>query len=521
MFDVSIGICNTLKQTQSNNQNRAAFQQVVRLLHVYIFPNIAFGQAERDIITDALVTINKDASDIEKLIKLKTTSRQNTRQSLSAQRQDFINSGMFWGPKKLSKLDRDFLKLVLRHVAEDLESEREKINTFEDNIGPLRNSTDAEQMDKLKLLRHNRNFAHAHFEQLLRVREEITDFFGSRRHASTKINQPLQFPIYTKMSERVHTFEASIKDFFNRKVKVARVREATCFTVREIDKFGKSFGYFRCDDLTNVAANQPKEWGTIVEKVHSMLECPKIPYGTKFRIFCAKTKENCVSVLSRMDEDIRAHEKQELCRELCSKVLNHMVEMSETLSRNLDGFQCGSKLALHVDGNVFACYEPYVSKELLKDLGSAFKACYREQCTELVQWMSRNKEICCRKWTMADAQGPEIMSNVCLRIVNELNTANSIAGKLRLVKAISKYAEKLLKERQLSDPCADDLVDMIIELCSKLDQNTLLKLFSMVKLLEGLCPDFWSGTSHNYAVVTVSAAHNFLVEQMRIAESHC
>lgn len=524
MFFLAVDICKQLSQTENGNKPAYALAQVIRLLHVYIFPNIEFGKAELAKLNEVLNTLNKEASDIEKLVTAKATEKENIRETMSIQRKAFIKDDFFSGMRKLAKLERQFIGICLKHILEDIEHERDNIERYEILIAPLRRSRVSEDEEKLKLLRHERNCSHANLEKLLCIREEITNFQSSKQYRSTRIRQSKQSCTYLELSERFEALETSVKDLVNRKLSVSRAREATSLAIKEIEESGRSFGYYLCKDMVDELSKNPKEWATLWEKVHDILELPRIPLGTKFIMFCAETKENCKVQKSKLLTDDSFASNENACKEMCEKVMDHIKDMSLDIARELEGCRCKLSSGVYSTDSVFACYEKYVSRELICELGEAFEACYRQQCEALIQRQSLSSSFRVRqdekphKYDGHEALETQVESSA---IIKELTRADTIADKLRHMKNFMKCTETLLKQKGISEACTDDFVGIVIELCTKLDSDTVGMLFSQAKLLENMCPDFWAGTPHNYALVTVLAAHAYLVEQMGETESSC
>lgn len=520
VFDLSVSLFTQLDVaiTPDIEEQRKVYEQVVRLLHVYILPKIELGTKEKQYIEQSLGQSNDEVSKIETLICRKLSAKRKTHAELFEQRKGFLKSGKFSSTSQISKLDKRFLKIFLNHIAEDIKEKRDDLLNYERQMSPLRKSDRKEDKDRLGLLRYDRNLAHASFEQLLHAREEITNNLNNlTRNASVKVRSTvdLESQEYLKKADHLDTFDKAIHELLSIKVCIVRVREAASLSLKQIDRYGRSFGYDRhqgssCDAC---ACSRPESWATLEDRVSILLRYPKLHFGTTFRIFCLRMKEECLSHKTMLESNAESMVRDDTCRGVCVKVLKHISDMSEGIACEILGCR-KQNLPSNVFEKVFACYERHVSEELLGDIGQVFEIAYKSQCLKLCKLMTRQQTAMSRRKKSSKCRPVTKSVPTVVNFVDDLSSARCLTDKLRQVKELVKFAETLLNQEALHTACSDDFISKMIELMSSLDYENLLKLVSQTRMVEGLIPEFWTGTSHSYAVVTVLASHTFLAQQV-------
>ncbi|KAH3794063.1 uncharacterized protein LOC127838846 [Dreissena polymorpha] len=100
-------------------------------------------------------------------------------------------------------------------------------------------------------------------------------------------------------------------------------------------------------------------------------------------------------------------------------------------------------------------------------------------------------------------------------IVDEEQVAVSYFSKLRTFTRAVKCIEEQISKHQTTttDLCADDLLDVLILLLRKLEPQKFLQLYAHLNLLIHLSPQFMQGNAHDYSLVTISVAYQYLFEQ--------
>lgn len=485
---------------------------------MYILPKIELGTKEKQYIEQSLEQSNDEVSKIETLICRKLSAKRTTHAALSEQRKGLLKSGKFSSASQISKLDKRFLKTFLNHVAEDITQKRDDLLIYERQMSPLRKSDRKEDKDRLSLLRSDRNLVHTSIEQLLHAREEITSYLNNfTRYASAKVRSTVDLGSqeYLKVADHLDSFDKAIHELLTIKVSIVRVREAASLSLKQIDKYGRSFGYDRHlgTSCGACACSRPESWATLEDRVSILLRYPKLHFGTSSRIFCLKMKEECLSHKTMLESNTETSVREETCRGVCDKVLKHISDMSQGIACELLGCR-KQNLPSDVFEKVFGCYEKHVSEEVLGGIGQVFESAYKSQCLKLCKLMTQQQSTMSRRKKSTKCRPVNKSVPTLVNFVDDLLSARCLTDKLRQVKGLVKFAETLLNQESLHTACSDDFISKMIELMSSLDYENLLKLVSQTRMVEGLIPEFWTGTPHNYAVVTVIASHAFLVQQI-------
>ena len=103
-------------------------------------------------------------------------------------------------------------------------------------------------------------------------------------------------------------------------------------------------------------------------------------------------------------------------------------------------------------------------------------------------------------------------------ILRKETEAVSLFKKLRVMTKAIQYIEKEISKlktdgKSSAAVCADDILDIVILLLSRLEADTLLKVYAHMNLMIHLSPTFMHGNAHDYALVTFNVAYQHLFEQ--------
>lgn len=103
-------------------------------------------------------------------------------------------------------------------------------------------------------------------------------------------------------------------------------------------------------------------------------------------------------------------------------------------------------------------------------------------------------------------------------ILRKETEAVSLFKKLRVMTKAIQYIEKEISNLKADGKstvavCADDILDIVILLLSRLEADTLLKVYAHMNLMIHLSPTFMHGNAHDYALVTFNVAYQHLFEQ--------
>ena len=103
-------------------------------------------------------------------------------------------------------------------------------------------------------------------------------------------------------------------------------------------------------------------------------------------------------------------------------------------------------------------------------------------------------------------------------ILRKETEAVSLFKKLRVMTKAIQYIEREISNLKADGKstvavCADDILDIVILLLSRLEADTLLKVYAHMNLMIHLSPTFMHGNAHDYALVTFNVAYQHMFEQ--------
>lgn len=281
--------------------NTSTYEELLRLLHVFILPEIKFGTEQRQIVADVLSEIEKQHEEIEDLIQKKDKTKRNTENSLSRQRLNLLLTEKFNSQKYVSSLDDKFLKIFLQHLEKDIKKQNEILLTHDRVVQEFRNSET--EKGKLETARSERTEIYEALERSMTAREEIKNVI-SRSHVKKKFKKSREnmadfHELYVEVTKRLDAVNAEIRDLITSKIKISSVREAALLTVKEIDSDGISYGYNRkkgsFESETDLfdPSKKPDEWASLSERVRTYLHVKQLGFRLQFEKFCEQMKRKC------------------------------------------------------------------------------------------------------------------------------------------------------------------------------------------------------------------------------------
>ena len=103
-------------------------------------------------------------------------------------------------------------------------------------------------------------------------------------------------------------------------------------------------------------------------------------------------------------------------------------------------------------------------------------------------------------------------------ILRKETEAVSLFKKLKVMTKAIQYIEKEIANlrddgKSTVAVCADDILDIVILLLSRLEADTFLKVYAHMNLMIHLSPTFMHGNAHDYALVTFNVAYQHMFEQ--------
>jgi len=283
--------------------NTSSYEDLLKLLHVFVLPEICFLPKDREQVQIVLETIERQHDQIERDIDYKDRVKKNTETSLAKQRENILRTENLKSQQYLASCDKEFLQIFLKHIEKDLRKLNEIYTAQQEQINPLRDSVDERDIIRLREARAARGELLKSIERSTVVREEIKNCLY-RPHVKKRFSkvkgEPVQFHLlYVEVSKRLDGFNAEIRDMINAKIKVSSVREAVLLTLHELDSDGRSVGFNRKKGTFETEADlfdpgkKPEEWATLNEKVKAFLVIKQAGYRTKYTKFCTLIKQKC------------------------------------------------------------------------------------------------------------------------------------------------------------------------------------------------------------------------------------
>ncbi|XP_052790327.1 uncharacterized protein LOC128224506 [Mya arenaria] len=304
LFETSRIIIRELQPDKIDKEgNVTSYGELLKLLHVFILPEVYFLPKDKSKVQDVLEHIEKEHESIEESIQYKDRAKKNTENSLWKQRQNILRTEKFSSQQYIASLDEKFLRIFLQHVIKDLRKLNELLLEFEGEIRPLRDSITEKDVTKLNNARSERDEILKSIEVSTVAREEINNVLF-RKHIKKTFSRTKQDPsefhqLYVEISKRLDQFNVEIRDVINAKIKVSCVREAVILTLKEIEADGKSYGYNRkkgtFENETDLfdPSRKPEEWSTLNDKVKTYLIVKQAGYRRKYEKFCQMIKQKC------------------------------------------------------------------------------------------------------------------------------------------------------------------------------------------------------------------------------------
>ena len=283
--------------------NACVSEELLKLLHVFILPEILLHEKDRPYITKALEEIEKQQQKIEDEIQAKERTKRNTEKSLWKQRQDLLRRENFSSAKYIGTLDETFLKVLLKHIKKDLAKLNEILLKTDGRVASLRSSSREKEIEQLTKAREEQTEVFSVIQSFTTAREEIKNVI-ERKHSKPLFKRPKSHMtdfhlIYVEVNRRLEKICVDLWDLVKRKVKLSSVREAAKLTLKEIQSDGCSYGFNRKKgtfekelDLFD-PSNKPEAWTTLEEKVKSILYNNQCGFGSDYVKFCDMIRTKC------------------------------------------------------------------------------------------------------------------------------------------------------------------------------------------------------------------------------------
>lgn len=455
--------CNLVPEVIDKKGNNATYGELLKMLHVFILPEIKFHVREKHCIVEVLQKIEEQHAYVEDLIQKKDNTKRNTENSLSKQRQSLLLTENFSSSRYVSSLDDKFLSIFLQHLEKDIRHLNEVLLACDKKVGSLRDSVVEKDITKCDGARRDRDEVNSAIDRAIVAREEIKNVI-SRKHVKKKYKKNREsmadfHELYVEVTKRLDIVNSEIRELIIAKIKVSSVREAALLTLKEIENDGVSYGYnrkkgsFEMETDLFDPANKPEEWATLTEKVKTYMQVKQLGFRSTYEKFCSQIKLKCqhlfddaklfgitqsqpVSpttaqfistignnavtrrsrVMSKSDSPAALTQTllrprnystrwsigcvpKHECEAICKEITNHISDIAYDLAVEMKG---AKEILKSFHNKLYVCYEEHVSAELMPVLSELYEQSYKEQCDNLATWLSRYScEITFQEKTMA------------------------------------------------------------------------------------------------------------------------
>lgn len=453
LFDTARQIfCNLRPEVIDKEGNNALYEELLKLLHVFILPEISFHVKERHYIATVLKNIEEQHAYIEGLIQKKDNTKRNTENSLSKQRQSLLLTENFSSSRFVSSLDGKFLSIFLQHLEKDIRQLNEVLLACDRKVVPLRDSGDKNDITKLVIARAERDEVNKAIDRAIVAREEIKNVI-SRKHVKKKFKKNKECKIadfhelYVEVAKRLDKVNSEIRELIIAKIKLSSVREAALLTLKEIDSDGVSYGYNRKKGSFEIEtdlfdpSHKPEEWATLTERVKAYMQIKQAWFRSGYEKFCSQIKLKCQQLFDESKLFGAAPDQKDTpvsptTAQFINKIGNDAVtRRSRIISKTekpaqltlmrprsystrwsigcIPKHECEAickeivnhisdvafSLAVEMKGaneimksfhnKLYVCYEEHVSAELMPVLSELYEQSYKEQCENLASWLAR------------------------------------------------------------------------------------------------------------------------------------
>lgn len=547
-------------------------QKLFRLLHMFILPKLTLRKSELKDLQSALIAIEQKQKDTGINIATKEKIRYRTGRFLEKQRVAMLTSQDFSSERFVSGFNYQFLEHFLKHIETDIAAGNESMNEFENKIAPLRTCQTLHEQEMLNYWRDQRDKTWSHINKAVLARETVKNIIvRPGRDKDNLVSQEADVHpdhiVYIETSLRLQNIEDKIKFLRETLAKLTAIRGAVLKVISDILEHGRSCGEYNGESTLGRKA-ETDEWTSLSRKVDNLMTAKPLGFKDKHRKFCAKIigdikkltdaskpRMSCVleyqskprendtrkSVGSlRLKSGFSDHNGNAIIEDICSEVLKHIQEMTEILATEIYQIPTCEIPAGTIE-SVYICYESYVSSDVMPVLFKVFQDSYKQQCDALIRCFSRlalsdsllttiepgTSESGCVIARLSDnsnigyenTESQTVLEMLAAFVKCETEEKMSVLSNMRNILEILQYIEKQAKHigRKSNQMCTDDILDVLIILLQKLDQETFLKLYTHIQLLTNLKPYFVEGSRLQFALVSFRAAFQHLFNQNEAA----
>ena len=249
------------------------YENLMRLLHLYILPSIKLSTDDISVVADCLVNQEKCLEKLNQEITLKTDSLQEVKKAKNRQRQKFIEELV--SLKKMPSYSKEFMDALEIELAVDRKNLAEQMKMIEKQFLEMSNITPEKIREKDEVVRNYNNIKLAQ-EKLdeLKRKSGIKKIIQNRSASSIEIQM---WNVYLGMIDTEKSIRSLTRILFNKKVLMLSVKEAINTVLNELKKGEETFG-LDVDSTSGVKSTDvlgtaiiSRSWQTLTEQVSGIL----------------------------------------------------------------------------------------------------------------------------------------------------------------------------------------------------------------------------------------------------------
>lgn len=405
--------------------NVSTYEDLVKILHVFILPEVQFHVKNRRTIHGVFEAMENECQMVEMMINKKVNKKRMQEESLDRQRRSLVKTDQLLGHLNDIYVDDEFFRLLSKHLEKDVKKLEDNMVSLSDKIVHLKQCTSENNYLKLSNARHARTRYVKEKEKLVITKEELKyqankNTIGlkqsklfSPKPANFMKNTESTRARYISESRELDNINEEIKMLINSKIKLSGVREAVHLTLNELDGDGVSYGYNKKKGALDAEADifdpskKPEEWMTLHEQVYKNLTFHNTKLKCRHDQFCSKIREQCqqllingggtqtVDALPKQDSESKLTNRYSVrwlhgtvskdeCEKICKEVCEYTLDTAYSMADEIQG---KDRQLITYHTNVYICYEKHVSESIMPGLGNVYRESFRSKCERLYEWI--------------------------------------------------------------------------------------------------------------------------------------
>ncbi|CAC5424148.1 unnamed protein product [Mytilus coruscus] len=437
LFDSVVKLLNKVESKSLSEEQRA--QEILRILHLYVLPEIVLKLQDVALLQDALENVEHSIGIISEDIQRKDRGICLTENSLKTQRDKLFSLDNFESEKYLITCNDNFLREVLVDVERDIESMNYELESRQAEVERIRDAVTDEGKENLQKIRNVRDEIFISVQKYQSVRETIKNVTvrENRSKRRSKVTPNVFHEIYLELKGRLLKEKKIVKNCCDQKLKIASVREAIMQVRDELLQRGESYGFQTSregpgtsTDVLETSDEKPSKWQTVEDKVKSTLFDGSSGPALAFKSFCdsvttkitAFMKENefflnsrdpdetCIKGKGEDDDEfvnisyldsIAIQHSQTIDNRISSgyrpftnaikeDILKHIEEQSKWLMTTMDidtYMEKGKLLNVELPHKVWICYEVQLYGQIMNPLAQLYRESYSDVANKLYEFL--------------------------------------------------------------------------------------------------------------------------------------